>query len=72
VKARFPHGHTGTPEDVIVNRTLSVSFIAKLPEIEREKAANRVRNLIATEPSLAGKAEVTFPYVTHAYSARKL
>lgn len=71
-EASFPHGHTGMPEDVIVNRTLSVSFIAKLPDAQREKVANQVRALIASEPSLAGKAEVTFPYVTLAYSARKL
>ena len=30
----FTYGHTGSPEDVIVNRTLSTSFIAKLPDHE--------------------------------------
>lgn len=68
---RFAYGHTGTPEDVIVNRTLSTSFIAGLPESEREHVADRLRDLIATHPDLAGKAEVTYPYVTEAYAATR-
>jgi len=69
---RFTYGHTGTPEDVIVNRTLSTSFIAKLPDAERETVAARLRELIATHPDLAGQAEVTYPYVTQAYAATRL
>ncbi|WP_088347719.1 MULTISPECIES: class I SAM-dependent methyltransferase [Rhodomicrobium] len=68
----IPHGHTGTPEEVIVNRALSVSFIAALPASVRTRIAEQVRALIAATPDLAGKSEVTFPYVTAAYSCRKL
>lgn len=68
---RFAYGHTGTPEDVIVDRTLSTSFIAKLPDEERNRVASRLRELIATHPDLAGKAEVTYPYVTEAYAATR-
>lgn len=63
----FAHGHTGTPDQVILDRVLSVSFIAALAEPERAKVAARVRDLIARTPELAGRAEVTFPYRTHAY-----
>lgn len=63
----FAHGHTGTPDRVVLDRVLSVSFIAALAEPEREKVATRVRDLIARTPELAGRAEVTFPYRTHAY-----
>lgn len=70
-KVSFPHGHTGPAEAVIVDRQLSVSFIASLPPAERETIAARLRYLIADEPELAGRAEVTFPYVTHAYATRK-
>ena len=66
-EARFPHGHTGSPEQVIVDRTLSISFIAALPPAEREKVATAARALIRATPSLAGKSEVTFPYFTAAY-----
>ncbi len=69
---RFPYGHTGTPEDVIVNRTLSTSFIAKLPDSERESVATRLRQLIAVHPDLRDKAEVTYPYVTETYTATRL
>lgn len=69
---RFDYGHSGTAEDVIVNRTLSTSFIAKLPDNERQNVANRLRDLIASHHDLAGKAEVTYPYVTMAYSATRI
>jgi len=72
VETQFPHGHTGTPEQVIVDRQLSVSFIAALSTGEQQKVADDMRALIARTPGLAGKAEVTFPYVTSAYLARKL
>jgi hypothetical protein len=51
---------------------LSTSFIAALPDDERARFAARVRALIAATPALAGRAEVAFPYQTHAYSCRRL
>lgn len=69
---RFTHVHVGPPEQVIVDRVLSVSFMASLPADERERAAMRVRDVIARYPELAGRTEVTFPYATFAYSAAKL
>jgi len=68
----FPYGHTGAPEDVIVNRTLSTSFIARLPDAEREAVAGRLRELIANHPDLRGKAQITYPYVTETYTATRL
>lgn len=63
----FAHGHPGTPEQVILDRTLSVSFIAALPEAERAGVAQAVRDLIARTPELAGRDAVTFPYRTQVY-----
>jgi SAM-dependent methyltransferase len=71
-ETRFLHGHTGPPEHVIVDRVLSTSFIAALPAAERMRVAARVRQLIASTPDLAGKSEVTMPYVTAAYCCQKL
>ncbi|TNC16160.1 methyltransferase domain-containing protein [Methylobacterium terricola] len=68
----FPHGHAGTPEQVILDRTLSVSFIAALPQAEQDRVAQDVRDLIARTPDLAGRAEVTFPYRTHVYWCERL
>ena len=69
---RFPNGHTGAAEQVIVDRALSTSFIAALPALEQERIAARIRKLIETSPELAGKSEVTFPYQTAAFSCKKL
>jgi SAM-dependent methyltransferase len=60
----LPHGHSGAPERVIVDRVLSTSFVAALGSAEREDVAAKVRALIAATPALAGKSEVVFPYVT--------
>lgn len=67
-KAQFRAGHTGTAEDVIVNRVRSTSFIAALPAEEEAAVVAEVRSLIATTPELAGRDMVTMPYVTDAYS----
>jgi ubiquinone/menaquinone biosynthesis C-methylase UbiE len=66
-EAAFAHGHAGTPAQVILDRTLSVSFIAALPEVERAGVARAVRDLIARTPELAGRDAVTFPYRTQVY-----
>ncbi len=70
-ETRLPHSHTGPAEQVIVDRILSVSFIAALPDDERSRVTGRIRELIATEPALAGKRAVTVPYATLAYAATR-
>jgi SAM-dependent methyltransferase len=69
---RFPHSHTGPPQKVIVDRVLSVSFMAALPIEEREHVKSQLREVIAAYPELAGKAEVTFPYQTLACVCTKV
>ena len=68
---RFAHEHVGPSERVIVERMLSVSFIAALPADEQARVADEIRALIAATPSLAGRAAVAFPYVTHAHACRR-
>lgn len=65
------HGHTGAPEDVILKRGLSVSFIAALPAATQAEVAGKVRALIDGTPDLAGRDQVTFPYVTRMYAATR-
>ena len=64
--------HIGTADQTIVARTLSVSFIAALPEDEQHKIETRLRALIAVTPELAGKATIAFPYITRMYSFRRV
>jgi SAM-dependent methyltransferase len=68
----FPNAHTGPAEQVIVDRILSVSFIAALPPAGQDDVAAQIRALIATTPELAGKSEVAFPYDTAAFSCVRL
>jgi SAM-dependent methyltransferase len=68
----FAHGHTGPAERVIVDRILSVSFVAALPEAKRAEVERAVRAVVAETPELAGRAEVTFPYRTFACVVRKM
>jgi ubiquinone/menaquinone biosynthesis C-methylase UbiE len=71
-ETRLPHVHTGPAEQVIIDRALSVSFIAALPKDEQAILVARIRKLIESEPELAGKPQVSFPYVTLAYAATRL
>lgn len=68
----FAYGHTGPAEQVIIDRIMSVSFIAALPKAEAAKVRGQIKALIEKTPALRGQAEVTFPYVTKAYWCRKI
>jgi hypothetical protein len=52
---------------VILDRFMSVSFIAALGEGDRAEVRAALEHLVATHPALAGKATVAFPYQTQAY-----
>jgi SAM-dependent methyltransferase len=67
----FSVGHTGSPEDVIVNRVRSTSFIAALTPDERARIEEEVKALIAEEPTLSGREVVTVPYETAAFHTVK-
>ena len=61
------HAHEGPPEQVIVGRTLSTSFIAALPAPERTRLQAELEALIATHPALRDQAVVRYPYQTRAF-----
>jgi SAM-dependent methyltransferase len=68
----FPHGHKGSVEQVLIDRILSVSFIAALSDDRRSLIAAALRHLAATHPDLAGHDEIVFPYRTEAFCCRRL
>lgn len=72
VERRYRHVHRGPPARVVVDRVLSVSFIAALPGDGRERVKAELEALIARTPELAGGGEVSFPYVTFAFHCRRL
>lgn len=63
--------HTGSPDRVIVDRALSISFIAALPAEERAHVEGQLRRLIEETPELAGRAEISLPYDTLMAAFRK-
>jgi hypothetical protein len=50
------------PEDLL-DLTRTWSSVITLGEAERELMLDAVRHLVATDPALAGRDEVAFPYV---------
>jgi len=68
----FKYTHAGTAETVILDRFLSVSFIAALPSAQKEAVADQLRTLISTHPALRGRETIEFPYQTQAYLCRRL
>jgi SAM-dependent methyltransferase len=63
----FDYRHVGSPEEVIVDRFLSVSFIAALAPAEKVHVAARLREVARTHPELKGRETIAFPYQTRAY-----
>ena len=53
-----------TPAGAIVDRALSTSFIAALPNADQEVVRGKIAHIVASDPSLAGRNEIAFPYVT--------
>ncbi|MBP1124221.1 MULTISPECIES: class I SAM-dependent methyltransferase [Pseudomonas] len=68
----FPYRHVGSPQEVIIDRFLSVSFIAALPAPDKARVSAQLRTLIDTHPALKGRDTVAFPYRTEAYACRRL
>ncbi|MGK9418866.1 methyltransferase domain-containing protein [Pseudomonas cedrina] len=68
----FAYSHVGSPQEVIMDRFLSVSFIAALPAAEKATVTAQLRALIQTHPDLRGRDTVAFPYQTQAYVCQRL
>ena len=68
----FANSQTGPAEQVVVDRMLSISFIATLSQSERDHVADKLRAIVAAEPSTAGRREISIPYRSFAYSAVRL
>ncbi|MDF3834564.1 class I SAM-dependent methyltransferase, partial [Cupriavidus basilensis] len=51
----FPYQHVGPAQQVIVDRVMSVSFIASLPAAQQDAVRARLQAVIDGYPALAGK-----------------
>jgi SAM-dependent methyltransferase len=69
-QSKHPFEHRMPPSG-IVDRVLSTSFIAALPDAEQEIVRQRVLAAIAAHPELAGASEIGFPYICELYLLRR-
>jgi SAM-dependent methyltransferase len=69
-KKTYSLAHAMSPR-TLVDRALSMSFIASLPLHEQEIVRNRVTEITENDPALNGKDQIQFPYVTELYVFRK-
>jgi SAM-dependent methyltransferase len=66
-ETRFDYQHVGSAQEVIIDRFLSVSFIAALPAAEKARVEDQLKALIATHPQLRDRTLIALPYQTRAY-----
>ena len=71
VETRLPYEHVGPPRQVIVDRFMSVSFIAALPDARHTQVRAEIEALVATHPELRGRELVRFPYTTRAFACQR-
>lgn len=67
VRTSFAYNHHTTP-DRVVDRVLSISFIATLSDRQRGGVAEGMRRLLASDPTTAGREEIVFPYRTDVWA----
>jgi SAM-dependent methyltransferase len=65
-EGHFRHEHRLSP-DGVVDRVASISFVARKPAEEREAILAEVRQLLATHPDTAARAEVGLAYTSDVF-----
>lgn len=70
--SQFHYRHVGSPQTVIIDRFMSVSFIASLPAAQKAEVTAQLHELIDTHPALRGKATIEMPYFTQAYACQRV
>ena len=69
-RSEFPNAQDVDVEQVL-QRVASTSFIATLPDSERERLAARVRDLVATHPETHGRDRFRMGHVTRIYCCNR-
>jgi SAM-dependent methyltransferase len=67
----FPHSHVGSFDQVVIDRFMSVSFIAALGEAEKRKVEAQLRALRDVFPALRAPT-IAFPYRTEAWLSERI
>lgn len=59
--------HQILTQDELLERVTAISFIAALPDRDRERVLQRIRGVVSSHPDLAGRERFRLPYRTDAY-----
>jgi SAM-dependent methyltransferase len=70
-EARFPHVQRGGLE-MVLDRVASISFIAALPDDDRNSVLAKIRGVLLSDVLVGGREDIEFPYVAHALWCEKL
>ena len=62
----------GTIQHLIVDRVLSLSFVAQVPRATQQNLVGQLQNLIHWHADLTERAAIVFPYCTYAYCSNRL
>jgi SAM-dependent methyltransferase len=68
--AKFVHRQR-MPRAALMDRALSVSYVAGLAQDAQAALAERIRQFADDDPELSGRPEIEFPYVTEIFWARR-
>jgi SAM-dependent methyltransferase len=63
----YQHSHVGSVRRVIIERVLSLSYVANLQPGERSSLLERLEVFLATQPDTRGRVQIEFPYRTQAW-----
>lgn len=67
----FAYEHVGPPRQVIIDRFMSVSFLAALPAADKAHVRAELEALLSTHPALRGRETLAFPYRTLAFDCTR-
>ena len=68
----FGHDHQGDFQTVVIDRMMSISFIASLPQEKRNDVERQLRGLLNSFPELRHETTISFPYQTFVVWCKKL
>ena len=71
-QSNFAYQHVGNAQEVILDRFMSVSFIAALAASDKAAVFAQLNDLIATHPELRNQEKISLPYKTEAYVCTRI
>ena len=71
-ESSFGYAHVGSAQEVIIDRFMSVSFIAALGTADQATVRAQLQDLVTAHPALKGQERVVLPYQTRAFHCTRV